>query len=189
MTPAAARNGPDRRDFYGVGALPFLALGGCDRQTHFLTHGAGQEPANRMRLPAGRFRQFLQRDTVGPLQEVEHLGGFAAVTRDARLFYGLGRFLGCFGLGDPLGRNVRVLWANTSLLAGFRLLGGSRLGCARFFGSQCDHSGFSYGGGFRNHIHHSGAPKMQVKSERNWMRRWENAGAETGCRMGLGEGQ
>jgi hypothetical protein len=45
----------------------------------------------------------------------------------------------------------------------------------------------SYGGGFRDHMNHSGAPNMQVKSERNRMRRWDSGGAETGRRMGLGE--
>ena len=67
------------------------------------------------------------------------------------------------------------------------LSGASRLGCAGCFGSQCDHSGFSDGGGFRDHMNHSGAPNMQVKSERNRMRRWDSGGAETGRRMGLGE--
>ena len=36
--------------FDGVAALFVLGLGGGDRQPHLLAQGAGQEPADRMRL-------------------------------------------------------------------------------------------------------------------------------------------
>jgi hypothetical protein len=83
---ALGDGGAKRRDcrdlgLYGIGAFPGFALGGCDRQTHFLAHRTRQESANRMGLPVGNFHQFLQGCAVGPFQKVEHLDGFAAATR------------------------------------------------------------------------------------------------------------
>src|ERR1017187_2499018 len=64
-----------RRD--RVPALPALGLGGRDRQPHLLAQDAGQEPSDRMRLPAGGFHEFLPGGASGAFQQVEDLGGFA----------------------------------------------------------------------------------------------------------------
>ncbi len=58
--------------FNGVATLSVFALGGSDRQTHLLADSPGQEPANRMRLPASRFAQFLGTNAARPLQQFEH---------------------------------------------------------------------------------------------------------------------
>src|SRR5215813_15663203 len=42
-----------------VAPLPFLALGGNHCQSHLLAERAGNESANRMRLPAGGGHQFF----------------------------------------------------------------------------------------------------------------------------------
>ena len=57
----AARCGRKRRGsgFDGVAPLPVLALGGRNGQAHLLANGPGKKPAQRMRLPAGSFEQFL----------------------------------------------------------------------------------------------------------------------------------
>src|ERR1039457_3679145 len=66
-----------RRD--RVPALPVLGLGGPDRQPHLLAQGTGQEPADRVRLPAGGFPEFLRGGAARALQQVEDLGGLAAL--------------------------------------------------------------------------------------------------------------
>src|ERR1035441_7124136 len=43
--------------FDRVAALLVLGLGGRDRQSHLLAQGAGQEPTDRVRLPAGGFHR------------------------------------------------------------------------------------------------------------------------------------
>src|ERR1017187_10227530 len=79
-----------RRD--RVPALPVLGLGGPDRQPHLLAQDAGQEPADRVRLPAGGFHKFLPGGAARALQQVEDLGGLAALAGDGRLLLGgLGR--------------------------------------------------------------------------------------------------
>src|ERR1039457_7174436 len=66
-----------RRD--RVAALFVLCLGGSDREPHLLAQDAGQEPADRVRLPAGGFPEFLQGGAARALQQVEALGGLAAL--------------------------------------------------------------------------------------------------------------
>ena len=112
-----------------VGALPVLALGGRDGQPHLLAHGPGQEAADGMRLPAGGFHQFLGGDAARPLQQVQDLGGLAAVARlglgGLGFLRALGRFLGRGGLLPRLalgGRNGRATWRTGGLFVGFRLL-------------------------------------------------------------------
>src|SRR4029077_6162817 len=65
--------------FDRVAALPALGLGGLDCQAHLLAQRTGQEPTDRVRLPAGGFREFLQGGAAGVLQQVEYLGGLAAL--------------------------------------------------------------------------------------------------------------
>src|ERR1039457_7603440 len=78
-----------RRD--RVPALPVLGLGGPDRQPHLLAQGTGQEPSDRVRLPAGGFHDFLQAGSAGAFQQVEDLGGFTAAAGAAWLLWRLGR--------------------------------------------------------------------------------------------------
>src|ERR1039457_5373922 len=66
-----------RRD--RVAALIVLRLGGSDREPHLLAQDAGQEPADRVRLPAGGFHEFLPRGASRAFQQVEDLGGFGAL--------------------------------------------------------------------------------------------------------------
>jgi DNA methylase len=77
--------------FHGVIALPVLSLCGRDRQPHLLPHRAGKESTQGMRLPVGRFQQFLRTGSARPLQQVEDQGGFAALT--CVVLCALGRFL------------------------------------------------------------------------------------------------
>src|ERR1039458_7230052 len=75
-----------RRD--RVPALPVLGLGGGDRQPHLLAQGAGQEPSDRVRLPSGGFPEFLARGAARAFQQVEDLGGFAALAGAGGLLLG-----------------------------------------------------------------------------------------------------
>src|SRR6266849_3768928 len=43
--------------FDRIAALPALGLGGLDCQAHLLAQGTGQEPTDRVSLPAGGFRE------------------------------------------------------------------------------------------------------------------------------------
>jgi hypothetical protein len=86
--------------FDGVGPLVVLALGGRDRQAHFLPDGSGQEPANGMWLPGCGFHQLLGGNAARPLQQFEHLGGLAAVAGARRFLRALGRFPGLAFFAD-----------------------------------------------------------------------------------------
>src|SRR5580698_5476994 len=50
----------------GVGTLPVFALRGSYGQPHLLANRPGQEPAYRMRLPAGCLHQLLRGCAAGP---------------------------------------------------------------------------------------------------------------------------
>src|SRR5260221_7901482 len=50
-----------------------------DVQAHLLAKAPGQEAAHAVRLPAGSFHQGLEGRPAGTLQQVENLGGFAAL--------------------------------------------------------------------------------------------------------------
>src|ERR1035438_5063366 len=63
----------------GVAAFPVVALGGGHGQPHLLPDRPGQESAHRMRLPSGSFLEFFGSGAAGPLQQVEDLGGLAAL--------------------------------------------------------------------------------------------------------------
>ena len=81
--------------FDRITVLAVLAPGGDDFQAHLLADSAGQEPAHRMRLPAGGFHQLFGGDPAGPLQQFEDRGCLAAVASGIALFFGLAR-LGAF---------------------------------------------------------------------------------------------
>lgn len=96
--PSARRGG--RRygsSFDGIGAVPVVAFRRGYRQAQFLAYGPGQEAADRVRLPAARFLQFFTRCPAGPLQQVQDLGGLAAVPdvglADLGFFAPFGAFL------------------------------------------------------------------------------------------------
>jgi len=168
--------------FYRVAPLAVLGLGGRECQPHFLPNHAGQEPAHRMRLPAACFLQIFGGGAARPLEQVENLSGFAAISGTGSLRSAFGRSLGPTGLLarlSPGGRHVRAACASRSLFVGFVLLGGG----GRRFGLRCVRCHvFSLGGDDRDHhINHSEAQEMQAESGRS--RRWQRAtGAPNGAR-------
>jgi len=149
--------------FDGIGSFAVLSFRGRDRQAHLLANGSRQKTTYAMRLPTSRLHQLGQASSVGSFQQIENLGGFAAVPGLTSLFRGLGRLLGGLGLLGRLalsGPNVGALLASAGLLAGFRLLA-SRLGGSGFF-NGCVHV-ISFRGNRRgDDINHASAPKMQV---------------------------
>jgi len=72
-----------------VVALAILALAGCDRKSHLLSDGARQEPAYRMRLPAGGFLQLFGCGSVRPLQQFQDLGSLTAIPCGSALLFAL----------------------------------------------------------------------------------------------------
>ena len=140
--------------FDRVAALFVLGLGGGDRQPHLLAQGAGQEPADRVRLPAGGFPEFLQGGAAGAFQQVEDLGGLAALAG-----------AGCLWATGPTSRlcwpsspgwpalptwpwtaQRGPVWGDTRLFGGLWLLGrGTGLGVGGFCWNAV-HSPFSFGG-------------------------------------------
>lgn len=175
----AARKSRAMRDsgFHGVAPLPVFALGGHDGQTYLLPNRAGQEPPNRVWLPAGGFHQLLARNAARPLEQFENrlgLTAFADPLLLARLpragglgFWArFGRFLGGGGLLARLSlgrRDVRATCANVGLFRGFRVLGRGGWGGSDF--SVLCHGVFSFSGAYRgHHMDHSEAFKMQVNS-------------------------
>ena len=58
--PAARKELTSELGLNRIGPVAVLALEGSDGQTHFLRDGPRQEPADRMRLPASGFHQFLR---------------------------------------------------------------------------------------------------------------------------------
>jgi hypothetical protein len=91
--------------FQGVDPLAVLTLGGREGQSHFLADCAGQESAQGMRLPAGRFEQFRGAGSAGALQQVEDLSGFAAAPhRVDRVLRGCVRCVASLARGASLFR-------------------------------------------------------------------------------------
>src|SRR5581483_9004109 len=93
--PAAAwPGGPGRAGIasalYPIAALPLFALGGRELQTELLADGPGEEPADTVSLPARGRHDLLQCGPVRPLQQVQHLLGFRALTRAGFLLGALG---------------------------------------------------------------------------------------------------
>jgi hypothetical protein len=112
----AAERAWERLELDGVSALPVLALGGGNDETHFLADGAGQETAHGMGLPARSFQKFLHADPLRPFQQIEDLGRLASIADRTGLLRAFGRLRGCFRLAGRLrllGRNVRALSDNT----------------------------------------------------------------------------
>src|ERR1039458_1987454 len=162
-----------RRD--RVPALPVLGLGGRDRQPHLLAQDTGQEPADRVRLPAGGFPEFLPCSAAGAPQQVEDLGGVAPLAGAACLLLGrLGRrraFVSLLRRADLLARprpghrNVGLLCRGPRLFGWGWLLGrGTGLGVGGFCWNAV-HTSFSLGGDYRDHIDHSGSPELQANSD------------------------
>src|ERR1039458_3401697 len=109
-----------------------------------------------MRLPAGRFPEFLESGAVGAPEQVENLGGLAArsdtVSLQLRGLLGRRRFLGRRGLGLAAFSLFRA-FGRTVLWAGSLLRGGL---LRRDVRALCRNSGgFGVGCGF--YIRHRGA--------------------------------
>src|SRR5271157_320492 len=143
--------------FDRVAALVVLGLGGRDRQPHLLAQGAGQEPTDRVRLPAGGFHEFLQGGAAGALQQIEDLGGLAALAGAGCLLRRLGRPCAFSSLLRRAGllarpglrrRNVGPLCRGPRLFGGRWLRGrGTGLGVAGFCWNAV-HLAFSFGGDY-----------------------------------------
>ena len=165
--PAAQEKREGQSGFDGVGALAVLSLGRCDGQPHFLSNRPGQEPSDRMRLPASCFHQFLGGDPARSLEQFEHRGGLAAVPCASGFLRAFGRFLGRAGLLGGLTllrRDVGAPWRDTGLFVGFRVLAAHwRLRGGGFYG-QFSHFDFSFGGDYRHDMNHSGARGKQANS-------------------------
>jgi hypothetical protein len=87
-----------------VAALPILALGGRNGQAHLFPQGSADEPADAVRLPASGFQQLLRGGSAGPLEQVQDLGGLAALAGYFRFFAAFeaaGALLGRGGLFFP----------------------------------------------------------------------------------------
>src|SRR5712692_3428772 len=61
-----------------VGALSVAAFEGFHGRSPLLPECAAQKAADRVGLPSGRLREFLQGDAAGPFQQIDDLGRFAA---------------------------------------------------------------------------------------------------------------
>jgi hypothetical protein len=147
--PAAPRKRASESGFDGVAALAVLALGGRHRQPHLLRDGSREEPAHRMRLPPGRFHEFLGSCAARALQQVQHLGCLAAVAGSGDFLRAFGRFPGGAGLLTRLlllGRNVARTFGRAGLWGGFRRLGSGGQGSFKCFCGR-NHDVFSFIGG------------------------------------------
>ena len=199
-----ARRGRSRAGLRGPGllghaidALPVLALRGYDDEPHLFAERAADEAANTVRLPACGFDDLLQGGALWPLHQLEDLGGFAALARssmplalrglggfgDARRF---GRSFADTGLLPrltPGGRDSGLLWRGVGLLYGLLLLPGCRPGqVGLFFGWECRHCGFSFGGvaAIRTFIALVGSTSKRIllSTRLNW--RWKGDGQHRG---------
>src|SRR5665213_540255 len=154
--------------FDGVGALAVFALGGYDGQAHPFAQCSAYEAPERMRLPAGCFEQLFRGSPVWALQHFEDRRGLASFAAAGGLLGAFWRLLGGAG-GSPrfafLRRSVGALCAAAGAFFGLQL---GRFGS---FFSDCDHV-FSFGGGFRDHMNHSGRSIKQVNCDGN--RPWRN---------------
>lgn len=186
----AARRERDLRDstFYGIVALPILALDGGDREPHLPAHHTGQETTDAVSLPSGSFLQLLRRRSAGPFQQIEDLGCFTAVAANRGLPETLGRLLGRVGLRARLrlsGCNVAPTWRNRGLPGGFWRLARHRGWDGDVF--FCDRRGhllFSLSGEYRVHdMNRSEAHEKQPKSEGSRKRRWNG---DAGRQMSVG---
>src|ERR1035437_1806749 len=161
----------------GVPALPVRALGGRDRQLQLLADGSGEEAPERMRLPAGGLHQFLQGGAVGAFEQVQDLGGLAALadTFSFGRFGFLGRLGGLLVLGRRCGLGLAALTAFAaprrallragSLLRGALLRrdvrarfrnGGGGVGCGGFCVRSGHFRSISFRGDYRDQaINHS----------------------------------
>jgi len=96
-----------------IGSFSALGLEGLDRIPG-LFQRAGHEPANRPRFPAHLVRDLRQGGTVLALEQGDHLGLLAALSRPGGFLllgglFGLGRVFGGGGLLGRLGLGRRAL--------------------------------------------------------------------------------
>src|SRR5712691_6276224 len=94
-----------------VGAFSVAALEGFNRRSPLLPECAAQKAADRVGLPSGRLREFLQGDAAGPFQQIDDLGRFAAAAGSDG-FLGARGFSGWLALGR---RNGGARFGNTRL--------------------------------------------------------------------------
>ena len=184
--------------FDRVAALCVLGLGGRDRQPESLPQGAGQEPTDRVRLPASIFHEFLQGGAAGAPQQVEHLGGLTAVPGARGLLGRPGRpsdFGSSFRRGCLLGRprvgrrDLRLLCGDVRLFGWRWLFGQGIVLGVRGFCRNAVHIVFSFGGDYRDHMNHSGPPDLQANSDGNPYRLRIGGESEFDCQMGAGGGR
>jgi len=155
--------------FDRVGPLAILGLGRGDRQPQLLANGSRQEPAHGMRHPASRLLKLLGARSARALQQIENLGGLAAVAGAGGFLRALGRFLSEGGLLPRLallGATLRVRLAPLAFWVAFEAstAGASAVSSA----SAVEIIVFLLcWRGFRDHMNRSDRPQKQADSEGN----------------------
>src|SRR5580700_2123007 len=101
MNGAAALGWQNLFGSQAVGSFAIvIARREIDAQAHLLLERAADEAAHRMSLPSGRLSQFLERCSLGPLQQRQNLGGLRALAGRGRL---LALMTGCLAGAGALG--------------------------------------------------------------------------------------
>jgi hypothetical protein len=195
------QNGPNRwaSALHSIAALLILGLGGRHRQSHLLAQGTGHKAPDRVRLPAGGFHELLQGGAAGALQQVEDLGGLAALAGACCLLGRLGRHCAFGGLLRRVGlvarpglgrRNVSLLCGDPRLFGAlWRLSRGTGLYVGGFCWDAVHIAFCSFSGDYRDHIDHSGSPELQANSDGNSHGRRIGEGGEFGSQFGAGGGK
>ena len=159
-----------------IPALPVFGFAGSDVQPHLPSQNARDKSSNRVSLPAGGFHQIRPSGSAGSLQQVEKLGGFAALAGTGGLFYRLSRLGGFVGLlcRSSLFARLALRRCHVGRTCGdTRPFGRNRLpgrgGAFAIGGIFCNivHFDFSFGGDYRDdHINRSGFLGLQADSDK-----------------------
>jgi len=181
--------------FDRVAAFPVGALGRGDGEAHLLAQDPGQEPADRMGLPAGGLPKFLPAGPARPPQQVENLGGLGAMAGPGGLFARLRRHAGWVGLPGGGGllprprrgrRNVAPVCANVGLFVGNGRLRRGRCCHIRRLFCNCVHDDSFFCGDYRDHRDHSAGRRKQANSHRKWRRHGDEFGGAVPMAAGSG---
>jgi hypothetical protein len=159
----------------GIPAHSVVGFRGDDAQTLLLNQYSGDEPSDRVSLPAGGFHQIRSRGSAGSLQQVKEFRGLAAVAAASGIFCRLSRrrpgfgFLSWGGLFARLAlrrRHVARTCADTGLFGRSWRRGRGRCFAISGIFWNYVHCDFSLGGDYRDdHINHSGPFGLQAKSD------------------------